>query len=504
MMLWYHDHAYTITRLNVFAGLAGGWIIRGPEEKNLNLPSGDFEWPLIIQDRNFDTDGDNLASRLLHKAETDTSKFVPTDASPLPQDTAEFFGPFTLVNGSLWPSVDVQPKPYRFRVLNGSNARTYQLFLVDDTGALRNDLIRQIGTDAGLLADAVCIDSLKYPASDPTFPSKPKGLILAPAERADLVVDFQRAPGETLRWVNLAAAPFDGSPAVDPTVTWDTQLAQLIGARVPFPEVMQFVVQKGPAAPALLLPSPLSHFERWTHDSPQLKGHHHRWLGLNEKLKGPDFKEGFLFFNELIELGDGDSRKEDFTITLADDSTTHRLLNRQVFFRSPINFYPEAGKPEVWHIVNFSTDAHPIHLHLVDFQILSRHFYKVAQVSEQVQIVNSTNADTGLFPDPGQPMIVPHSGRPNDQTNPGGVDANEAGWKDVVRVNPNEIVTIAMIFEGFTGRFMYHCHILEHEDMDMMRPMVVVPATVKDYIAEMQMMAGDEPDQPGMMGMPQM
>jgi spore coat protein A len=517
MMLWYHDHAYTITRLNVFAGLAGGWIIRGPEEKQLNLPSGEFEWPLIIQDRNFDTKGDALTSRLLHKAETDSSKFVPTDANPVSQDTAEFFGPFTLVNGSLWPSVEVKPQPYRFRLLNGSNARTYQLFLVDAMGALRNDLIRQIGTDAGLLGNAVSLDSLHYPASDPTFPNnknKPRGLILAPAERADLVVDFQRVPGQTFRWINLAAAPFDGSPAADPTVAWETQLPQLTADRVPFPEVMQFVVQKGPAGTPLALPSPLSDFKRWTHDSPELKGHRHRWLALNEKLKGPDFKEGFLFFNELIELPKSDPRYEDFTITLADDSRTYRFLNRQVFFRSPINFYPAAGKPEVWRIVNFSTDAHPVHLHLVDFQILLRNFYKVAGVSEtptgpdpKAQIVNSTNANTGLFPDRSQPilpLIVPHPARPNDTDNPSGVDANEAGWKDVVRVNPNEIVTIAMIFEGFAGRFMYHCHILEHEDMDMMRPMVVVPSTIKEYIAEMQMMAGDEPDQPGMMGMPGM
>jgi spore coat protein A len=493
--------------LNVFAGLAGGWIVRGPEEANLNLPGGEFEWPLIIQDRNFDTTGDDLSSRLLHKAETDSSKFVPTDAIPTPQDTAEFFGPFTLVNGSLWPSVEVKPQAYRFRVLNGSNARVYQLFLVDDKGALKNDLISQIGTDAGFLGEAVGIDKLKYPASDPKFAGKPKGLILAPAERADLIVDFQSVPGRTLRWVNLAAAPFDGVPAADPNVKWDTQLPQLLQSRVPFPEVMQFAVGPDPAGTPTTKNVRLPDFKRWTHDPADLKGHKHRWLALNEKLKQLDMKDGFLFFNELVELEQDDARKEDFTITLADDSKTYRFLNRQVCFRSPINFYPEANKPEVWHIVNFSTDAHPVHLHLVDFQILSRHFYKVAGADPTASIVSATNPDTGLFPDPHQsivPALIPEPSRPNDADNPTGVDANEAGWKDVVRVNPNEIVTIAMIFEGFTGRFMYHCHILEHEDMDMMRPMVVVPSTVKDYIAEMQMMAGDEPDQSGMMGMPGM
>ena len=101
--------------------------------------------------------------------------------------------------------------------------------------------------------------------------------------------------------------------------------------RLPFPEVMQFVVDKGPMGTALPLPSPLSSFKRWTHNSPELKGHKHRWLALNEKLKGADLKEGFLFFNELVELDRNDTRKEAFTITLADDGTTHRFLNRQVF-----------------------------------------------------------------------------------------------------------------------------------------------------------------------------
>jgi spore coat protein A len=174
MMLWYHDHAYTITRLNVFSGLAGGWIVRDREEQLLKLPVDKFELPLIIQDRNFETDGKFLTGRLLHKAETDSTKFAGPGLYP--SDTAEFFGPFTLVNGSLWPSVPVKPKPYRLRVLNGSNARTYQLFLVDnETNVVRNDLIRQIGTDAGLLGNAVCIDSLKYAASTPNFAKGPKG-----------------------------------------------------------------------------------------------------------------------------------------------------------------------------------------------------------------------------------------------------------------------------------------------------------------------------------------
>lgn len=518
MMLWYHDHAYTITRLNVFSGLAGAWIVRDPDEERLNLPAGEFELPLIIQDRNFETDGEFLTARLMHKVETDSDKAYPGSS-----DTAEFFGPFTLVNGSLWPRVEVQAEPYRLRVLNGSNARTYQLFLVDDTNQIRNDLIRQIGTDAGLLAAPVSIDTLKYPP-DPSLPDL-KGLILSPAERADLIIDFQRAPGRTLRWVNVAAAPFDGvyaapdqdatgktaapekkrpsgkkdpSNFVDPKQPPDKIRA--MDARLPFPEVMQFVVGKGAARRALALDT-LSSFKRWTHDSPELKGHKHRWLGLNEKTKGADLKPGFLFFNELVELMEGHNCKEDFKLLLDGEKTPRRFVNRRVFFRSPINFYPEADGPEVWHIINFSADTHPIHVHLVDFQILSRRMYKVEGTGSDAKIADSVDGN-GLLVRSGQPgaevLVVPDPDHTNDPARPDGVDANEAGWKDTVRVNPNELVTIAMVFKGFTGRFMYHCHILEHEDMDMMRPFVVVPSAVKPFINDMLMMAGDTPDMGGM------
>ena len=119
-MLWYHDHALGITRFNVYAGLAGLWVIRDDEEDRLGLPSGPYEIPLLIQDRNLDTGADGaLSGRLLHKVE---------------EGTMEFFGPFTLVNGTIWPYVSVEPRSYRLRLLNGSNARTYRLLFLDEKG----------------------------------------------------------------------------------------------------------------------------------------------------------------------------------------------------------------------------------------------------------------------------------------------------------------------------------------------------------------------------------
>ena len=178
-LLWYHDHAMGITRFNVYAGLAGLYLIRDAEEAALHLPAGPYEIPLLIQDRNLETAPDgSLTGRLLHKVE---------------DGTMEFFGPFTLVNGTIWPYLPVEARQYRFRILNGSNARIYRFVLLDESGTPVHHLIKQLGTDGGLLGQPVDL-----PAN---------GLTLAPAERADLIVDFRSLQGQSLRLVNTAGAP---------------------------------------------------------------------------------------------------------------------------------------------------------------------------------------------------------------------------------------------------------------------------------------------------------
>jgi spore coat protein A len=187
-LLWYHDHAMGITRFNVYTGLAGLYIIRDAEEAALLLPAGPYEIPLLIQDRNLETAPDgSLTGRLLHKVE---------------DGTMEFFGPFTLVNGTIWPHLPVEARQYRLRLLNGSNARIYRLVLLDESGSPVHGQIKQIGTDGGLLGCPVDL-----PAD---------GLVLAPAERADLIIDFGAMPGQRLTLVNTAGAPFDNGPATHP------------------------------------------------------------------------------------------------------------------------------------------------------------------------------------------------------------------------------------------------------------------------------------------------
>src|SRR6185312_5154709 len=215
-LLWYHDHVMGITKFDVYAGLAGLWIVRDGRERELALPEGPpFEVPLIIQDRNFDVDEQGrLTGRLVHKTDP---------------EAMEAFPPFTVVNGKVWPVLDVQPATYRFRVLNGSNARTYRLVLVQD-GRPDLDRITQIGTDHGLLRSAVAL-----PAD---------GLLLASAERADLIVDFSDLdPGSEVTLLNTASAPFDGAafPAAD------AESAADLDGLLAYPEVMRLRVVGAPS-----------------------------------------------------------------------------------------------------------------------------------------------------------------------------------------------------------------------------------------------------------------
>jgi FtsP/CotA-like multicopper oxidase with cupredoxin domain len=225
-MLWYHDHVMGVTRFSVYAGLAGLWIVRDQRERELELPEGPpFELPLLLTDRNFDTNEDGMLNGdLLHKTDP---------------EVMECFSPFTAVNGTVWPHLNVEPTTYRFRLLNGSNARTYRLVLTRD-GEPDHERITQIGTECGLLSAPVAIPA--------------QGLVLASAERADLLVDFSDlASGTELTLWNTATAPFDGR-FVDPATAGTANLEGL----VPYPEVLRLRVTEGrrsrKSAPQVLAP----------------------------------------------------------------------------------------------------------------------------------------------------------------------------------------------------------------------------------------------------------
>ena len=340
--LWYHDHALGITRLNVYMGLAGFYLLRDRAEQALGLPRGDQEIPLLIQDRSFNPDG---------------SLSYPERWQP------EFLGTHILVNGKVSPYLEVGPGKYRLRLLNGSNTRTYVLVL--DSG----QPFYQIGSDGGFLPE----------------PVKLTALTLAPAERADVIVDFSQRSGEVML-MNTALRPTDG---------------------LAMREVLQFRVTGG-AVESGRVPARLRPIRRLREEDAIRV----RELGLN---RAPD---------ACVAAG--------FKV-LIDNRGWEELTER-----------PQLGTTEVWSFINRTAGMHPMHLHLVQMQILDR---------QPFQIMNGQAIPTG-------PRRPP--------------PPEEAGWKDTVRMNGFEITRVIAHFSGFSGRYSYHCHVLEHEDHEMMRQFEVV------------------------------
>jgi spore coat protein A len=342
--LWYHDHALGVTRLNVYMGLAGLYLIRDDFEKQLDLPRGEYEIPLVIQDRSFRGDGSLSYPDVWEE---------------------EFFGDTILVNGRVWPYLDVKPRPYRFRIVNGSNSRTYILTL--DPG----QPFYQIGTDGGFLPEPVEL----------------KTIALVSGERVDVVIDFSKRRGE-VSLVNSASAPFPG----------------LTGQGV-IREVMQFRV-RGSAGNSSSLPATLRPLKK---------------LGEESAITQRD-----LILN-----------------TTEDPRTGIKWLINGLGW-DDITEFPKLETTEIWSFFNPSPDMHPIHLHLVQFQILDRQEIYMAD---------------------GKPVAI---GKP---ILPG---PHELGWKDTVRADTGYVTRVIAQFKNYTGRYPYHCHILEHEDHKMMRQFEVV------------------------------
>jgi len=388
--LWYHDHAMGITRLNVYAGLAGFYMIRDDNEDRLRinglLPDQAYEIPLIIQDKSFYVDGS--------LAYPDAPIIDPATGASVPSIVPEFFGDFMLVNGKTWPVLDVEPRQYRFRVLNGSNSRFLKMELM--VPGTRNEIkFVQIGTDGGLLDAAM----------------RTGKMLLGPAERADIIVDFSNPAlaGQTLVLNNEAKSPFpNGLLTVDPATTG---------------QVMAFRVTK-----PLNVTIP---------DSTMARRTPLRVVPMPRLTATPGIPERELV---LIEGMDDLGR----LLPLLGTSAQGGLP-----FTAPITETPKLGTTEVWAIINATPDTHPIHQHLVQFQILDRQRF-----------------DTLTYI-PGQPATLQLLGRAE------AAEDEETGWKDTVRADPGEVVRIIANYD-LLGEYVWHCHILEHEDHEMMRPFQVV------------------------------
>jgi o-aminophenol oxidase len=462
-MLWYHDHTNHVTRLNVFAGLAGAWLIRDKEEAALKLPKGNHELPLVIQDRNLAVDGgtDTFTGALLHKTEV--------NGGP-----GEFFGPYTLVNGKIWPKADIEPTLYRFRVLNGCNARTYRLALLDEAGATRHDKAWLIGTDQGLRREKL--------------PLPPGGLLLAPGERADILIDFTEFQRHSLYLWNTAEAPFGADPGYTPDAQAELQalLADPL-ANIPdepgrraFPQIMRFDVGTKVTGTSAVLPDRLRTSSPWSaklSDTSPI-----RLTALVERPAPSPTDTSMLVFWEYVEVTPTTPAPPGAAVI--DFNFVHPFTGAPVakqFWKAAEEFYDQLNwrvhlnSTEQWYVVNLSPDTHPIHVHLVDMKINQRSEYDVFIQGNPNPVQPAVGGRTPVIdgtPNTGNTVVR------IDVRNPLDVEADQTDAKDTMRVNPGEMVGFAMKFAPFCGHYMIHCHILEHEDHDMMRPYVVVDPSV--------------------------
>ncbi len=293
----------------------------------------------------------------------DCQLYYPVSDNPASPWTPEFFGDAFLVNGKLLPFLEVEPRKYRFRVLNASNGRFYRLSLSNK----RN--FQVIGCDQGLLDVPVPLTKT----------------VIAPGERVDMVVDFSGQGGEKIVVQNEALP------------------------------VMQFRVLDVAVKDESVLPPVLRPVERLAEASAVKT----RMLSLDE-------------VDDLVQ-------------------NPVRMLLNGARWDAPVTEDPTLNSVEIWNLINPTDDSHPIHLHMVRFQILDRRRFETFGYVARHQIRFT-----------GEP-IPP--------------EASEAGWKDTVRANPGMVTRIIVRFDGYAGRYVWHCHILEHEDNEMMRPYDILPAS---------------------------
>jgi spore coat protein A, manganese oxidase len=480
-MVWYHDHAVGITRINAYAGIASAYVIRDLFEgslRNQGLPdfmeNGGREIPIVIQDKIFvppnilsldpTWEGPTAAGSLWYAHAYDPKLYTlhgnkkGRGAVPDPSVVPEFFGDTMLTNGTVYPEATVEARRYRLRILNACNARFLNLQLyVDDgspdsitlnletvtpTNAKGPDFL-QIGTEGGFLPNPVWVRS-NVPFNREELEGS---LLLAPAERADVILDFSGFVGQKLILYNDAPAPFpDGEESNDYFAgAPENSTISTPGFGPNTRQIMRFNVVPAISADAPLNISPAT--DLTAGNDPLLVP-----LGVTTPPPGVfvrslTLNESFDAYGRLIQLL----------------GTNVPSLNRgHGFGRAYVDRATETpanGDIEVWEVANLTGDTHPIHFHLVNVQIISRQPFKISNYN-----------GAPVFTGPARPP-----------------DANESSWKDTVRMNPGEVTTVIMQFKVPSAPFVvpssprtggneyvWHCHILEHEEHDMMRPLVVL------------------------------
>jgi spore coat protein A len=548
--LWFHDHALGVVRLNVFSGLAAFYLIRDHRDTGLpnnpiTLPGGAFEQELLIADRSFDNNGQLLfpdGSGSSNPQGFNGFNGPPGNPNLHPFTIPEYFGDVITVNGKSWPYFEVQPRRYRFRVVNASNARflRMQLFEEAKTGSSFNGIatiftdpngvgvpgppIWQIGSDGGLLDAPTNVDG----------GSNAPHLFSAPAERSDIIVDFSGRAGQRFILTNTAVAPFPNGGAVvgslpPPALQGPTRRnPNALGPYETIDQVMEFRVDLplqrtdtsfNPAGnhPTLRATPIVDIKPADTH----LPVDAHRQLVLDEV---EDVNTGAPV-EVILNNSHWNGLREGSRASIPGSVSNGRGLEATEA--------PREGATELWEIANMTPDAHPIHIHLIQFQVI-----EVQPFNTEADLCPYTGQGNFDFSGPQYRAewdslfpggtfngftfpagtFIPGFGPPGNYTTanadgaiggnlafsaghdqyfvgpPVPPDPRDSGWKDTFKMFPCAVTRIAVRwapqdvaagltkagtdpfpFDPTTGGpgYVWHCHILDHEDNEMMRPIVI-------------------------------
>jgi spore coat protein A len=494
--LWLHDQAHGEARANVYRGLAAFYLLRdgadtGHPDNPLGLPAGAYERELMVQDRQFDVNG-----QLYFPDGSRGGQGNPLDLNGTPPNPAthpfwipEFFGDVIVVNGKSWPYLKVEPRRYRFRFLNAANARFFQLNLVDATAGTPGPTIWQIGTDGGLLDG----------------PVRQLAIFLAPGERADVIVDFSGYAGQVLNLLNAAPTPYPSGTSPDPLTTGQVMQLQvtlpLNGTDTSYDPASGSPLRGGTSRmPAIVRLANPRLGQLATGVNPHLR----RQITLVEVEGSGGPIEVLLNNTKWNGLREGSS--EPVAGGLSDG---HGIYATELAL---------AGATEVWEIINLTEDAHPIHIHLVQFQLINRHVFDSAGYRTQYDFLFPGGDYSGQLADgswgpvhysPG--VFIPGYGPPNtyDEFNADGAAGGnpavtpfliqnptpphpeEGGWKDTIKALPGQITRIAVrwapqnigikgvtpgqnLFSfnpGLGPGYVWHDQILDGQDNGMLRPL---------------------------------
>jgi|APTNR8051073442_1049403.scaffolds.fasta_scaffold15080_2 spore coat protein A len=473
--LWYHDHALGMTRLNVYTGLAGFYLLEDDTWLRLKsavfgsdpvLPGGTREIEVVVQDRAFSPDGhlfypahanDPLPDG--HGGSGSVAEELGADYSgPFPSALPEFFGDHNVVNGMAWPNLDVAGGDLLVHVLNGADSRFYVLQLDNpDVG------MTLVGTDTGLLPEPITL------SDGDGVHEQGERFVLAPADRVDLVLDFSRlSDGDTAELVNVGPAyePFKGMLA-DGSLAGDAAAAQ---PDDPVHHVLQFTVD-GDLAPLNATvndggPVVLdAEVEDWTvdidGDTIADRADNVRTLGLFEG------EDPFGRVNPLLGTAEAG-------VLHSDRFTPDGDFGPLAWAASETTETPLLDTYEQWNIVNFTEDSHPIHIHLTPFQVLGK-FAVEFEDHDEDGIPDDVNGDGMLtYGVLGAEENFDVADILVSET-PEILAPEDTGWQDTVHVGPEEMLSVVTFFDR-PGEYVWHCHILSHEDHDMMRPIEVVTA----------------------------